>query len=346
MNPFLQKIISDPDIKLLLNSIYDGVYIVNTEREILFWNDAAEKITGHLNADVLMHKCSDNILNHIDADGNLLCSGNCPLVECMLNDKNTEKKIFPLSKDKKRFPIQTRVGPIKDPDGNIVGAIEVFRDISEQEDLRILQEKFNDLIRKYVSKTTYQEIVNQAKMGTPARAQLRDLTILYIDVAAFTSFAEKNSLEETAIMLNDVFGVCEVITKKYHGDIDKFIGDAIMATFVDANDAVDAAFDIFKHLEIVNEERTKSGREAIGLHMGINSGNVIQAELGTPERKDITIVGDAVNIAARIEEMSEPGSVYISESTFSRLKNSDDFAFYKKLAVKGRKEPILVFKAL
>jgi len=344
-NKFLQKIISDPDIILLLNSIYDGVYIVNREREILFWNKGAEKLTGHQAKDVTNHRCSDNILDHIDENGNLLCNGNCPLAECMMLDKNTERKVYPLSRDKRRFPVLTRVGPIKDHNGEIVGAIEVFRDITKEEELRILQDKFNNLIKKYVSTTTYENVVHQAMLGKKGLVQLCDLTILYVDVVGFSLFANRNPLPDIAEMLNDVFGLCELITKKYHGDIDKFIGDAIMATFVDANDAVKAAEDILNELAVFNKLRKKDKKELIKLHIGINSGKVIQAEIGTSERKDLTVLGESVNIAARIQEMSKPGKIYISESTFSRLRDTSDFIFYKKATIKGRKEPISIFKS-
>jgi PAS domain S-box-containing protein len=345
-NEFLQKIISNPDIILLLNSIYDGVYIVNTEREIVFWNKGAAKLTGHAKKEVLDKKCSDNILNHIDENGNLLCSGNCPLMECMIQDKNVERKIYPLTKTKKRFPVLTRVGPIKDHDGEIVGAIEVFRDISKDEDLRILQEKFNDLIKKYVSSTTYENVIREARSGKTGMVKMCELTVLYVDVVGFCSFAGRNDLPEVAAMLNDVFGLCEIITKKYHGDIDKFIGDAVMATFIDANDAVKAAENILSELKVFNMQRIKEKKEPVHLHIGINSGNVIRAEIGTSERKDLTVLGNTVNLAARIQEISEPDKIFISESTYSRLKNTDGFSFFEKITFKGQDLPIPIFRSV
>ena len=346
MNPFLKKIISNPDTILLLNSIYDGVYIVDINRKILFWNKGAEKITGHLYADIVRHKCYDNMLNHIDENGNLLCNGNCPIMESMIKDKNIERKIYPLGKDKKRFPVITRVGPIKDRNGKIVGAIEVFRDITKEQELGILQEKFNEHIKKFVSSTTYQEVIKQTNSDKPVTTQMRDLSILYADVVGFSSFTERNGAHEAATMLNELFSICVEEINNNNGDIDKFIGDAVMATFIDANDAVLSAEKILKKLADENKERADAGKERIQLHIGINSGNVIQAEIGAIDRKDYTILGDAVNIAARIQEMSDPDTIFISESTYSRLKNSSNYSFFKKLAVKGRTEPIAVYKSV
>ncbi len=345
MNELLHKIISDPDISVLLNAIYDGVYIVNKNREILFWNDSAERITGHKRAEVLMHCCADDILNHIDEDGNSLCLNMCPLTKSMLMDKTIEAKVYPLHNDKSRFPVLTRVSPIKDRTGEIVGAIEVFRDITKDEDLRILQEKFNQLIKKYVSNTTYKEVEKRAISGQKNTTSMKDLTILYVDVAGFTQFAERNELVEITKLLNEVFCLCEVITKEFHGDIDKFMGDSIMATFVDANDAVGAAEKIIKELSDLNDKKIKAGKEPVGLHIGINSGMVIQAEIGTSERKDLTVLGDPVNIAAHIQRMSCVNIIYISESTYSRLKNHGNYVFHEKILPKGKTEPIAVYKS-
>jgi PAS domain S-box-containing protein len=346
MNELLHKIISDPDITALLNAIYDGVYIVNTDREILFWNDSAERITGHSKAEVLRHHCADNILNHIDENGNSLCLTMCPLAQSMKQDKTIEAKVYPLHKDKTRFPVITRVGPIKDKNGEIVGGIEVFRDITKDEDLRILQEKFNQLLKKYVSKSTYIEVEKQAISGQKQVVSMKDMTILYIDVAGFTLFAERNELVDIAGMLNEIFGLCEVITKEFHGDIDKFMGDAIMATFIDANDAVFAAEKIITELIALNDKKIKDGKEPVGLHIGINSGIVIHAEIGTSERKDLTVLGDPVNVAAHIQRISCPNVIYISESTYSRLKNPSNFVFHDKIFPKGKLEPIAVYKSI
>lgn len=346
MSNLLNKIISDPDIKLLLDSIYDGVYIVNQKQEIVFWNKGAERITGYHKNEVHCKKCSDDILNHIDANGTPLCTGICPLQNAILNDNQTEAVIYPLNKEKKRFPVLTRVSPIKDAQGSIVGAIEVFHDVSKEQELQILRDKFDSLIKKFVSATTYKEIIKQAETGSPENSQYRDLTVLYVDVVGFTAYTEKHSLQETAEMLNDVFSFTGKIINENHGDIDKFIGDAIMAIFVDANDAVLSAEKILNGMREINDERFANGKEKISIHIGINSGTVMQVEIGTSERKDITIIGDAVNIAARIEELSEPDSIFISESTYSRIKDHKAFAFYEKLAVKGRKEPIQIFKSI
>jgi len=344
MDKFLKELTTNSQVVNMLNAIFDGIYIVNLQREIVFWNKGAEIITGYLKDEVMGKRCSANILNHIDENGKLLCKTSCPLTYCIAKDINLQEKVYPLHKKGNRFPTLTHVSPIKDNEGNIVGAIEVFRDISKEEDFRILQEKFNSFIQKYISKNTYKEVVKQVKHGKSELNVVKDLTIMYLDVVSFTEFSEKAEPNLVADLLNGLFGICDVITREYYGDIDKFIGDSIMATFLDANDAFNASVKILTALENFNLLRAKEGLPVVQIRIGINSGNVIQVEVGTEDRKDYTVLGDVVNTAARIQSIAEPNSIFISESTLSRVKEKNKFVFIGSKKLKGKKENIMVYK--
>lgn len=329
----------------ILDSILDGVYIVGQNRKIIFWNKAAEDMTRYSREDVLGKRCSDGILNHIDENGRLLCRAFCPIVKAMVTGTSQREKVYPLRKTGGRFPTETHVAPIRGEDGKIIAAIEVFRDISKEEELRILQEKFNRLIKQYVSGSTYEQAMEQARAGGKgAEPRLCDLTIMYLDVVGFTTFSEKAKPDEVVGMLNALFGICELITRECCGDIDKFIGDAIMAVFVDANDAAAAAVKILKALARMNEDRSLAGKGTVSIRIGINSGMVLQGDVGTTRRKDRTVIGDVVNTAARIQTACDPGSIFVSESTYSRLKIRTSFVSAGNFKVKGKADPIPLFK--
>lgn len=339
----VEDILRDQPPATVLDTIFDGVYVVDTERRIVFWNTGAEELTGFSREEVLGHRCSDDILNHIDEDGNLLCTEGCPIAATLKTGETLELKVYPRRKSGGRIPVMTHVSPIRDHEGKIVGAIEVFRDISKEEELRVLQEKFETLIRKYVSAATFDEVMEQARSGEQAAARIRDLTVLYLDVVGFTPFSEKHDPREVFQLLNDLFGICEVITRECCGDIDKFIGDAMMAVFVDANDAVSAGRKILATLGTLNEQRCENGQQAVHVRMGINSGNVVQGEVGTADRRDLTVLGDAVNAAVRIQEVCDTDSIAISEATFSRLSAPDEFAFTRKVRVKGKDQEVPIY---
>jgi PAS domain S-box-containing protein len=330
-----------------LNSLYDGVYVVDTQRIILFWNKAAELITGYTAAEVLGKSCKDDILNHIDENGVLLCRGACPLLKAISCAGTSTAKVYPKSRSGKRFPVETHVSTVKDENGIVVAAIEVFRDISLQEEHRIMQEKFNNLVRQYVSTATISDIESRIVSSLPSgNSRSIDLSIMYMDVVNFTGFSESNSPEATVKLLNDLFGVCDVITRECFGDIDKFIGDALMAVFNDANDAVRSAIKILDTgIPELNRIRRENHETEISIRIGINSGIVLQGDVGTPDRKDLTVIGDAVNTAARIEKASLPNRLMISEATYSRLNSnlSGQFTFHHDVELRGKTEPIKLF---
>ena len=327
----------------VLDSIFDGVYIVDRERRIIFWNRAAEEITGHLKQDVMGHCCHENILNHIDANGTMLCFTACPLQRSIQTGESLRAKVYPTHRQGHRFPVYTHIGAIRDERGEIIAGIEVFRDISNEEEFRLLQEKFNELIKRYVSTATMDEVMDHLQGGAAGQARTRELTVLYLDVVGFTSFSERNTPAAIATMLNELFGVCEVITRECHGDIDKFIGDAIMAVFIDANDAVAAGRKVLAAVVRLNETRQARGLEGIRIRIGINSGPVIQGEIGTSSRKDVTVIGDVVNTAARIESATEPMRVGISEATYASLRDPSPFSQSQTIQVKNRSMPVKIY---
>lgn len=117
----------------ILNSLADGVYITDADRRILFWNRAAERITGWPAKEVVGGRCQDNILAHIDKDGHQLCGHElCPLHRSIVTGHPSPKPllVFANSKSGKRVPVEVTVAPIQDPDGRVVGGIQLFRDLT------------------------------------------------------------------------------------------------------------------------------------------------------------------------------------------------------------------------
>src|SRR5512142_3425722 len=112
--------------KAIIDNLYDGVYFVDRERVITYWNGGAERITGYVSSQVVGHRCSDNILNHVTADGTNLCRDHCPLAACMLDGKPREVDVFLHHADGHRLPVLIRAAPMLDAQGNIIGAVETF----------------------------------------------------------------------------------------------------------------------------------------------------------------------------------------------------------------------------
>lgn len=134
------------DSARILESVNDGLYVVDTKRRILYWNQSAERITGWSAEDVVGLRCMDNILCHIDKDGRALCGEEfCPLHRSMVTDSRSAAPIIVFGATKKgvRLPMEVSVAPIHDPEGRVVGGVETFRDFSasykDQEQARRIQ---------------------------------------------------------------------------------------------------------------------------------------------------------------------------------------------------------------
>lgn len=118
--------------EIILDSLGDGVYVTDTERKILYWNQSAERITGWRSEDIVGSRCFDNILAHVDKDGHPLCGEeHCPLHRSMVTGLGSGcPLLFAQHKDGRRIPVRVTVAPVRDASGEVIGGVEVFHDIS------------------------------------------------------------------------------------------------------------------------------------------------------------------------------------------------------------------------
>jgi diguanylate cyclase (GGDEF)-like protein/PAS domain S-box-containing protein len=119
---------NDPEFKEILDNLYDGVYLVDRERQILYWNKSAERISGFSAKQVIGHRCMENILNHVTENGIQLCLNGCPLHATIQDGKRRQAEVYLHHADGHRIPVLVRTSPIRDKDGNIIGAVENFSD--------------------------------------------------------------------------------------------------------------------------------------------------------------------------------------------------------------------------
>ena len=112
--------------KDIIDNLYDGVYFVDRDRVITYWNKGAERITGYSASQTLGRACRDNLLNHVTANGVQLCQNHCPLAAVMQDGKEREAEVFLHHADGHRVPVVIRASPKRDRNGNIIGAVESF----------------------------------------------------------------------------------------------------------------------------------------------------------------------------------------------------------------------------
>lgn len=125
---------------LLLEEMSEGVYLVDRDRQILYWNAAAERITGFASAEILGRSCRDNVLNDVDEDGQALCEGRCPLWDSIQAGCRNGGRLFLHHKAGHRKPVNVRTLPLVDVEGRIVGGIEIFTDLTDECDAERMHE--------------------------------------------------------------------------------------------------------------------------------------------------------------------------------------------------------------
>jgi len=128
----------------LINNLHDAVYFVDCNRQITLWNKSAERLTGYTAKEVIGSRCSENILTHVDENGMNLCLGQCPLLLAIKDGASLEKEVFLNHKKGHRVPVMIRVTPLRDLEGNIVGAAEMFTDITPA---HVMREKMDQLTK-------------------------------------------------------------------------------------------------------------------------------------------------------------------------------------------------------
>ena len=171
----------------------------------------------------------------------------------------------------------------------------------------------------------------------------REISILFADIRGYTTLSEKADPEHVVELLNEYFTLATDIIFAREGTLDKFLGDAVMAFFNAPEDqadhtyrAVDAALALQAAVKELNARR---GHDALQFSIGVNVGEAVVGNIGTPRAMNYTAIGDAVDLAKRLQERAEPGQILADQSVIARLGDLIQAELLGEIQVKGRKEP-------
>ncbi len=181
---------------------------------------------------------------------------------------------------------------------------------------------------------------------------LRDfVTILFADLTGFTAFADSVPPEHVMETLNQTFSRLTKIVADNHGTFDKYLGDGFMAFYGapissdnDALNAVRTAVEMRVAFEALKQEWGDSPRSQLGLAVGINSGEAIVGNLGSERMMNYTVIGDAVNIGARLEELAGPGQILIGQATHALVEDLVVTRKFGEVQLRGRSKPVVAYE--
>ncbi|MBI4978382.1 MAG: HAMP domain-containing protein [Spirochaetes bacterium] len=240
------------------------------------------------------------------------------------------------------------------------GDLTVHLDIKSVDEVGRLSESFNEMtahlreklqMQKFVSSSTVEMIKKAGSKHAEVvrKGERKRITVFFSDIRGFTSFSEKRSPEDVVIMLNHYLDLQTKILQKHGGDIDKYVGDEIMATFQGDNmgvNAIRAAIEIQKAMG-AEIKKNKEAKAAIAVGIGINTGEAVVGAMGSSNRMDFTAIGDTVNTAARLCSAAAKGEIIVTaaarEAVPAKIKTIN-FIKTEPLTVKNKSEAIDVFK--
>ena len=238
----------------------------------------------------------------------------------------------------------------------VLTSVAVFAAVGVQQSLLredIEREKsIRARLARYSSPGVVDQIVSGSDGGGEMLAEEKDVTVLFADLSGFTTMSERLGPGEVALFLNSIFGRMTEIIFQHEGTLDKFIGDAIMAVFgapLTQDDHAQRAIRAALNMQAALVELNSSGLYdlPIGMRIGLNSGLVVAGDIGAPDRKDYSVIGDTVNVASRLESsVAESGQVVVGPRTQALAKDTFRFEALPEIRLKGKERTIQPYRVL
>lgn len=329
----------------ILRSISNGLISVDKDGKIVAMNESAKKLIGIQDEEKIEQEQIKNLIKIKDADF-------ASWLDIALNEEESKEmyQYYPeqnlLSAEGESHSINLSINAIADVSdtSHICGAVLAMDDISHEK-------RIKTMMYRYMSQEVAEQLLTSGrtvKLG----GQRRNVTVLFSDIRGYTTLTEGMQAEEVVDMLNEYFEEMVDVIFKYKGTLDKYIGDAIMAVFgvpLPLEDhelrAMKTALDMRECLKAFNEKRKSENKLTIKIGIGIHSDEVINGNIGSSKRMELTSIGDGVNLASRLEGASKPYGcdIIISEKTYDRFKDEVHARELDYITVKGKTEPVKIY---
>jgi PAS domain S-box-containing protein len=260
----------------------------------------------------------------------------------------------------KELDYSLNISPLKTPRGKKEGLTLLFTNQTREKELKqtvqaVTEDRrvIKDMFARYMS----QEVMENL-METPDSVKLggdkRIATVFFADIRGYTSFSESRDPEDIVKILNEYFSEAIQGIIKHKGYIDKFIGDCIMAVWgvpmmPDKDDSYNAVSCALSLQEMISSAKRKFFRKSasrLKIGIGVNTGPLVAGNLGSMQRMDYSVIGDTVNLAARLESIAGPDEVIISQTTRNQLTNMFRFEEKQPVRVKGKDKPVKIYNVL
>jgi adenylate cyclase len=236
--------------------------------------------------------------------------------------------------------------PLDNVEGTPIGTMLVIEDITREK-------RIKGTMARFMSERVLEKVMDAGESVLGGASQ--DVTILFSDIRNFTGLSEQMNARQMVETLNDYFTEMVDVIFEHGGTLDKFIGDAIMAVFgapfttpEDPDKAAHAAIEMMARLQAFNRKQMVQKGPTLDIGVGINSGAVVAGTIGSPRRMDYTVIGDQVNLAARIEAANKHfgTKILVSEYTAAKFQQAYRMREIDRVKVTGRQAPVALYDIL
>jgi PAS domain S-box-containing protein len=265
-----------------------------------------------------------------------------------------------LKTDGGEIDFSLNLSPLRGKRGKDEGVVLLFTDQTRERELKnrvsiAVEERriIKDMFSRYLSQEVVHNLMEKPELVRPGGAK-KTATVFFADIRGYTSFSEGKEPEHIIEVLNEYFSEAVEVIIKHQGYIDKFIGDCIMAAWgvplvseqQDALFAVRCAYEIQQMVASKDRKFFTGDASKLKIGIGMHSGPLVAGNLGSSRRMDYSIIGDTVNVAARLEGLAAAGEIIITQNTADFIADYFSLKKLKAVSVKGKSEPISVFKVL
>lgn len=212
------------------------------------------------------------------------------------------------------------------------GRAELLSTVSPLDRVNVLTQAYvaavhlQNVLKPLVPRTTWHQATDVAGRGEGHwPIQERTCTVMFTDITSFTALVEAHPVREVLESLNDYIALLSEIVQRHRGEVHKFLGDGLMALFDDPADAVQAGCEIQRAVAEFNARQEARGLWRFETRLAIDTGEVVLASVGSPDRQDYTVIGRPVNRAAHLSERAVSGTVWISHRTYEHLSDQSGF---------------------
>ncbi|MFK8184762.1 MAG: GAF domain-containing protein [Phormidesmis sp.] len=243
--------------------------------------------------------------------------------------------------------INLTVNPLSDPNGGVRGGLVVLEDISQEK-------RMKTTLYRYMTPSVAERVMALGDESLMV-GERKDVTVLFSDIRGYTTLTEALEASDVVSMLNEYFETMVEAVFHCEGTLDKFIGDALMAVFGaplplenHAWAAVKSALDMRRRLVVFNRDRLQKEQPELRIGIGLSSGEVVSGNIGSQRKMDYTVIGDGVNLSARLESITKQYGcdIVLSEHTYHLCQEHVWVRELDMIRVKGKLKPVKIYELI